>query len=207
MKDLDPKEIVGAEELANVTAVINSGNMWRMGGLFVDRFEDEMAAHLGRKYVYAVNSGTSANEAIVAGLGLEPGDEVICPSSTPIFATMPVFAASGIPVFADSDPRTTMITPEGIEAVVSKRSKAIFVVHAFGQVAPMDKIMAMAKKHNLKVLEDCAQAYDCYFEDKMTGAIGDSSCFSMQQSKHITSGEGGFVSTDDPEMYKKMVLY
>lgn len=195
-------------ELDALREVIESQNLWRgTKGNFVVRFEEAMAQHLGRKYVYAVNSGTSANEAAVAGLGLEPGDEVICPATAPIFVSLAVFAAGGIPVFADVDKRTLIISPEGIEARVSERTKAVVVVHLFGQPAPMDEIMEVARRNNLKVVEDCAQCYDAYYRGRKTGTIGDVACFSLQQSKHITSGEGGFIATDDPEIYKRAVLY
>jgi perosamine synthetase len=152
----------GEEELANLLQVIESGALWRgMRGHFVGQFEDAMGAHLGRKYVHAVSSGTAGNEAVVAGLGLEPGDEVICPASAPIFASLPVLAAGCIPVFADVDPRTLIISPEGIDAAAGERTKAVMVVHLWGQPAPMDEILEVAHKHGLKVIEDCAQAYDC----------------------------------------------
>lgn len=195
-------------EIEALRQVIESQSLWRgTEGNFVARFEDEMARHLGRKFVYAVNSGTSANEASVAGLGLDVGDEVICPATAPIFVSLPVFAAGCIPVFADVDPRTLIISPQGIEERISKRTKAVVVVHLFGQPAPMDEILAVAKKHGLKVIEDCAQCYDGYCKDKKVGTFGDVACFSLQQSKHITCGEGGFIATDDPEIYKRAVLY
>lgn len=198
----------GEEELTNLREVIERGELWRgTEGYFVARFEDAMAKHLGRRFVHAVNSGTSANEASVAGLGLEPGDEVIVPATAPIFVSLPVFATGCIPVFADVDPRTLIISPEGIEACISERTRAVVVVHLFGQPAPMDEILLVARKHNLKVIEDCAQAYDGYCKGKKTGTFGDVACFSLQQSKHITSGEGGFIATDDPEIYKRAVLY
>ncbi|HID07188.1 MAG TPA: DegT/DnrJ/EryC1/StrS family aminotransferase [Armatimonadetes bacterium] len=203
-----PFKCIGDEELSNLREVIESGELWRgVRGNFVARFEEAMCSHLNRRYVYAVNSGTSANEAAVAGLGLEPGDEVICPATAPIFVSLPVFSAGCIPVFADVDPRTLIISPNGIESRISDRTRAIVVVHLFGQPAPMDEIMAVAHKHNLMVVEDCAQAYDCYYKGRKVGTIGDVACFSLQQSKHITSGEGGFIATDDPEIYKRAVLY
>lgn len=195
-------------EIDALRQVIESQSLWRgMEGNFVARFEDEMAKHLGRRFVHAVNSGTSANEASVAGLGLDVGDEVICSATAPIFASLPVFAAGCIPVFADVDPRTLIISPKGIEERISERTKAVVVVYLFGQPAPMDEIMAVANKYGLKVIEDCAQCYDGYYKGRKVGTFGDVACFSLQQSKHITSGEGGFIATDDPEIYKRAVLY
>lgn len=203
-----PLSCFGEEELANLREVIENGELWRgVKGNFVARFEEAMGKHLGRHYVYAVSSGTSANEAAVAGLGLEPGDEVICPATAPIFVSLPVFAVGCIPVFADVDPRTLIVSPEGIEACISERTKAIVVVHLFGQPAPMDDILQVARKHGLRVVEDCAQSYDCYYKGRKAGTLGDVACFSLQQSKHMTSGEGGFIATDDTEIYKRAVLY
>lgn len=195
-------------ELQALRGALESQNLYRgTRGNFVARFEEAMAEHLGRTYIYAVNSGTSANEAALAGAGLEPGDEVICPATAPIFVSLPVFAVGGIPVFADVDNRTLILSPEGIERCISERTRAVVVVHLFGQPAPMDEITEVARQYHLKVVEDCAQCYDGYHRGRKTGTIGDVACFSLQQSKHITSGEGGFIATDDPEVYKRAVLY
>lgn len=199
---------IDAEELEALREVVAGQELWRgTRGNFVARFEEAMGQHLGRRYVYAVNSGTSANEAAVAGLGLSPGEEVICPATAPIFVSLPVFAVGCIPVFADVDPRTLIISPEGIEACLSERTKALVVVHLFGQPAPLGEIMEVARRYHLRVVEDCAQAYDCYYRGRKAGTFGDVACFSLQQSKHITSGEGGFIATDDPKIYQRAVLY
>lgn len=199
-----PTNCFGKKELANLREVIESQDAWRWGrSNFVPRFEQAFGEHLGRKYVHAVNSGTSANTTAYASLGLQPGDEFICPALAPVFVSFPVIGLGCIPVFADVDPRTQIITPEAIEERITPKTKAIIVVHLNGQPAMMDEIMAVARKHNLKVVEDCAQAYDAYYKGRKVGTIGDIACFSMQQSKHITSGEGGMVATDDPELYKR----
>jgi dTDP-4-amino-4,6-dideoxygalactose transaminase len=100
-----------------------------------------------------------------------------------------------------------IISAQGIEARITARTRAVVVVHLFGQPALMDEIMALSRAHDLKVVEDCAQAFDCYHRGRKVGTIGDVACFSLQQSKHITSGEGGIVATDDPEMYRRAVLF
>lgn len=198
----------GEAELANLGEVIASQQLWRgTRGHFVGQFEDAFAAHLGRKYVLGVSSGTCANETALAGLGLEPGDEVICPASAPIFVSLPVVSLGCVPVFADVDPRTLCLSPEGLEACLTPRTRAVVVVHQYGQPAPMDEILAIARRHDLRVVEDCAQAYDCYYQGRKAGTLGDVTCFSLQQSKHITSGEGGIIATDDPEIYKRAALF
>lgn len=199
----------GSKDIEYLTEVIESQNLWRGLGddSFCSRFEDAFAKHLGRKYVLGVSSGTNAEEVALFAMGLEPGDEVICPATAPIFVSMPVVTIGCIPVFADTDPNTLIITAEAIEAAVTPKTKAVMVVHLNGVPAEMDAILAVAKKHNLLVLEDCAQAYDAFYHGKKTGTMGDVMCASLQQSKHMTSGEGGIFATDDPEMYKRAVLF
>jgi dTDP-4-amino-4,6-dideoxygalactose transaminase len=198
----------GAAELRNLKEVIDSQNACRQdGGNFVPRFESAFGQHLGREYVYAVNSGTSANLAAYASLGLEPGDEVIVPGLSPIFVSFPVIALGCIPIFADVDALTRIVTAKTIEERISPRTKAVVVVHINGQPAAMDEIMTMARTHGLKVVEDCAQAYDSLYKGRKVGTIGDIACFSLQQCKHITAGEGGMIATDDPELYMRGLLY
>lgn len=198
----------GEEELTYLREVIESQELWRgTKGNFVPRFEEAFGGHLGRKYVLGLSSGTAADEAALAGLGLAPGDEVICPATAPIFVSLPVVSLGAVPVFAEVDPRTLILSPEGVESRTTDKTRAVIVVHLHGQPAPMDEIMAVARQHDLRVVEDCAQAFDCYHRGRKAGTIGDVACFSLQQSKHITSGEGGIVATDDPEIYQRAVLY
>ncbi|MBM3212906.1 DegT/DnrJ/EryC1/StrS family aminotransferase [Candidatus Poribacteria bacterium] len=199
-----PRNCFGEEELANLREVIESQDAWRWGrSNFVPRFEKAFGQHLGRKYVHAVNSGTSANMTAYASLGLQPGDEVICPGLAPIFVSFPIVGLGCIPIFADVDIRTQIISPESIEERITPKTRVVIVVHLNGQPAMMDDIMAVANKHGLKVVEDCAQAYDAYYKGRKVGTFGDVACFSMQQSKHITSGEGGMIATDNVEIYKR----
>ncbi|NOZ23077.1 MAG: DegT/DnrJ/EryC1/StrS family aminotransferase [Planctomycetes bacterium] len=203
------QQCYGEEERVNLRQVIESQELWRGTGHenFTARFEKEFGEWLGRKYVLGICSGTCAEETALAGLGLEPGDEVICPASAPIFVSFPVVSIGCVPVFADVDPRTLIISAEGIEEQVTERTRAVMVVHLFGQPAPMDEIMAVAKKHGLQVLEDCAQAYGPTHRGRKVGTIGDVACYSLQQSKHMSSGEGGIVATDEPDIYKRMALF
>jgi perosamine synthetase len=199
---------IGHEEKALVDEVMDSQELWRgLDGGPVAQFEDEFAARHGRKYVHAISSGTSANEAALAALGLEPGDEVIVTPASFIASSLTPVAIGCVPVFADVDPRNFVLTAESIEAAITPRAKAVMVVHLWGQPADMDPILAVAKKHNLKVVEDCAQCFDGLYHGKITGSMGDTACWSLQQSKHLTSGEGGIIATDDPEAYKRTVLY
>ena len=198
----------GEEELTYLREVIESQELWRgTSGNFVARLEDAFADDTGRKYVHAVASGTAANEAALAAVGVGPGDEVIVTPCSFIASSIAPLSLGAIPVFADVDPQSLHITAEGIEAVATEKSKAVVVVHLSGQPADMDPILAVCRKRGLKLVEDCAQAYGVYYHGKMAGTLGDATCYSMQQSKHVTAGEGGLVTTDDPEGYKRAVLY
>jgi dTDP-4-amino-4,6-dideoxygalactose transaminase len=206
-------EIMGKEEIEALTKAINSQQLWRglkgtyPGGVFVDKFEEALVKHFGKKYAYALNTGTSANEAAVAGMRPRPGDEIICPATTPVFTAMSILAAGCIPVFSEVDPQTLIIDPAKIEEKISSMTKAFYIVHLWGQPAQIDELMEIAGKCNLKVIEDCAQAFNCYYKDEKVGTFGDVAVFSLQQSKHITAGEGGFLITDDAEIYKHALLY
>ena len=173
----------------------------------IDRFRRDFGKYAERRYILPLNSGTSANEAVIFGLGLEPGAEVVCPAASPIFVSMSILAAGAIPVFADVNPQTLIPGADDIKRCLSSRTRAIVVVHQFGQPAPMDEILALAKDRRLKIVEDCAQAYASYYGNCKVGTLGDVMCSSLQRSKHLTSIEGGFVATDDPEIYKRSVLY
>ncbi len=198
----------GDEELENLRQVLQSGALWRgEEGAFVSRFEDEFGRWLGRDYALALSSGSAANEAALAGCGIGPGDEVICPPCSFIASSMSAVALGAVPVFADVDPRTLLINAEALEAAITPNAKAVVVVHLSGQPAEMAPILEVARKHSLAVVEDCAQAYGPTYRGSKVGTFGDCACFSLQQSKHITSGEGGIIATDDPEVYKRAMLY
>lgn len=203
-----PWRAFGDEELALLSEVIESQELWRgLGDGQATKLEQEFATWLGRPYVHGVSAGTAANECALFGLGLQPGDEVICPASAPLFVSLPVVAIGCVPVFAETDPRTLILTPEGLEAAITPRAKAVIIVHSYGQPAPLDQLLAVARKHGLLVHEDCAQAYGPKYQGKLVGTFGDTAAFSLQQSKHITSGEGGLVATSDPEVYQRAVCF
>jgi len=202
---------IGKEELELLKQVIESQQCWRVGRdegqNFVDRFEDTFAKRTGRNYVHAVSTGSAANQAALAGLGIGPGDEVIVSPCSYIASSMSIVALGAIPVFADVEPQTLHIAPESIEAVITGRTKAIVVVHIWGLPADIEPIMRVARKHNLLVTEDCAQACDVYYHNKLVGTFGDVASYSIMQGKHFQCGEGGLVTTNDPEVYKRAVFY
>ncbi len=203
------RDIFGEDDLANVKKVLDSQRLWRGDDedTFVAQFEDDFGKWLGRKYVLALSAGTAGNEAALAGLGIGPGDEVICPPCSFIASSMSIVALGAVPVFADVDPRNLIITAEAIEQAITPNAKAVVVVHLAGQPADMDPILEVAKAHNLAVMEDCAQAYGPTYKGRKVGTLGDCASYSLQQGKHITTGEGGAIATDDPEVYKRAMLY
>lgn len=165
------------------------------------KFEDEWARWCGARYGVSTTNGTSALHTALAGLGIGPGDEVIVPSYSFIASAFSVCQAGAIPVFADVERESHTLDPADVEAKLSERTVAIMPVHLYGVIANMGPLLEIAKKRNLKVVEDCAQAHGGQWNGKKAGTIGDVGCFSFCQSKHFTTGgEGGAVITDDEEV-------
>jgi perosamine synthetase len=169
-------------------------------GPFVRRFEESFAAAVGRQFAIAVANGSMALEAAVAALRLEPGDEVILPSFTIISCAAAVIRARAIPVVVDSDPITWNMDVSHIERCITRRTKAIMVVHIYGLPCDMDPILALAEKYGLKVIEDAAEMHGQTYRGKRCGSFGDLSTFSFYPNKHVTTGEGGMIVTDNPEL-------
>jgi len=166
----------------------------------VGRLEKEVAKKFGTKYALAVNSGTSALIASLIACGIGPGDEVIVPGYTFFASASAVVVAKSIPVIAEID-ETLTIDPDDIEKKITSQTKAIIPVHMRGLPCNMDRIMEIAKKNNLKVIEDCAQADGGSYKGKYLGSFGDTGCFSFDFFKIIATGEGGMIITDDEKIY------
>ncbi len=170
----------------------------------VKSFEDEFAEFCGAKYALACVNGSVALRLALIACGVKPGDEVIITPYTFIATASIVLEANCVPVFADIDPRTYNIDPEQIEKAITKRTKAIIPVHFAGQACDMEKIMQIAKKHNLRVIEDACHGHGAEYKGRKLGSIGDAGCFSFQSSKNLTSGEGGMIITNDEALYDMM---
>lgn len=198
---------LGLEEIQLLTEAINSGTLTSTKGTFVKALEKKFAEMFGVKYAYACSSGSAAVHTAVAAIDPEPGDEIITTSVTDMGALAPILYQSAVPVFADIDPVTWNVTAKTIEKCISARTKAIVVTHLFGNPCEMDKIMALAKSHNIPVIEDTAQAFLATHRHQIVGTIGDIGCYSMQQGKHITTGEGGIVVTNNDELARRMYLF
>ncbi len=171
------------------------------GGTRGTEFEEKFAAWNGTKHAISTTNGTSALHVALAGLEIGPGDEVIVPSYTFIASSFCILQAGAIPVFADVDRKTHCISPKDIEAKITKRTRAVIPVHLYGTVCDMDEILAIAKKHKLYVVEDCAQAHGATYKGRKVGSVGDIGAFSFCQTKSFTTGgEGGMVVTDDEDV-------
>lgn len=197
--------VFDGQEVQAVADVVASGKWGNPDCTdLVEKFEAEFARYCGSKYaITCVNGSVSLRLALIA-CGVKPGDEVIVPPYTFITTASSVIECNCVPVFVDIDPETYNMDPGKIEAAITERTKAIIPVHFGGLACDMDAIMAIAKKHGLRVIEDAAHAHGAEFRGKKLGSIGDVGSFSFQSSKNLTSGEGGIVITDDDELYAMM---
>ena len=166
-------------------------------GPFVRRFEEAMAAHVGRAHAIAVSHGSAALDVAVAALDLAPGDEVILPTFTIISCAAAVLRAGGVPVLVDSDPLSWNMDVAQVESRITRRTRAIMAVHLYGLPVEMAPLLAIAQRHGLAVIEDAAEAHGQTCRGAPCGSFGDISTFSFYANKHVTTGEGGMVLTDD----------
>ena len=176
------------------------------GSGIIAEFESDFRVWLGIKYCLAQNNGTSTLHSAFFAMGVKDGDEVIVPSFTWHSSVSPLLHLRAVPVFCEIDPSTLTIDPEDIERHITLKTKAILVVHLFGMPADMDRIMAIARKYALLVVEDCSHAYGSLYKGKRVGTFGDISCFSMQASKMLPAGEAGIFCTNKKEYYEKALL-
>lgn len=197
----------GDAELALLREVIDSGTLNCTKGTQVKELEKAFAARYGMPYSRAVTSGTAAIHCAVAAIDPEPGDEIITTSITDMGGIAPILYQGAIPIFADVDPVTLNVTPEAVGARITKRTRAIIATHLFGSPCDVVAIKAVADRHGIPVIEDCAQAYLATQRGKLVGTIGAIGAFSLQQGKHMTTGEGGLVVTADEHYARWMTLF
>ncbi len=198
---------MGDDELALLAEVIASGTLTATKGEQTRTLEAEFADRLGVAHAIACSSGTSALHTAVAALDPEPGDEIITTPITDMGAITPILYQGAIPVFADVDPDTGNVTAATIEARLTDRTRAVMVTHLFGNPCEMDAIGSVLAERGIPVIEDCAQAYGASISGRPVGTIGPLGCFSLQQGKHITTGEGGLVVTDDDALARRARVF
>ena len=185
--------------------VLETGNM--SGTDIARRFEASFASWQGRKYALSHNNGTNALNASMYAVGLGPGDEIICTSVTYWASCTGALALGAAVVFCDIDPNTLQMDPASLEAHITPRTKAIMVVHYMAHPAPMDEIMAIARKHGLKVIEDVSHAQGGHYRGRKLGTFGDVAAMSLMSCKSFAIGEGGMLVTDDAEIFKRAVIF
>lgn len=199
----------GDAELDNLRAVLKSGTLNCTRGTFVSRLENEFAQTYGGAdyHCTATTSGTAAIHCALAALNLEIGDEVITTSVTDMGAITPILFCGAVPVFADIDAHSFNVTAATIEAALTRRTRAVIATHLFGAPCEMNAIRALCKTHNLWLIEDAAQAPYATLHGERMGTIGDIGCFSLQQGKHFSCGEGGLTLTKNADLARRMRLF
>ena len=195
---------LGSEEIAAVTEVLSSGMIAQ--GRKVAELEEQWAEFVGVRHAVAMANGTLALMSIFAGIGLEPGDEVITVAHTFAATANAILCTGATPVFVDIEPDTYLIDAKRIEAAITPRTRAICPVHLFGLVADMDMIQAIADRHGLAVVEDACQAHGATFRGRKAGSFGHGA-FSLYATKNMTTAEGGFVTTNDDQLADWLRLY
>jgi len=191
------------EEDIDAVAEVLRGD-WLTTGPKITEFEEKFAAYVGSRYAVAVANGTAALHAAVFAAGIGPGDEVITTPMTFVASANCVFYCGGTPVFADIDSRTYNISPDEIEGKITPRTRAVIPVHFTGQPCDLDRINEIARKNDLIVIEDAAHALGAEYKGKKIGGLSDMTIFSFHPVKHITTGEGGMITTNSEEFYQRL---
>jgi dTDP-4-amino-4,6-dideoxygalactose transaminase len=196
------KPVIGEEEIRSVVETLKSG--WLTTGSKVKTFEEDFSRYVGSRHAVAVNSGTAALHLALDAIGIKEGDEVIVPTMTFAATAEVVLYFKAKPVLLDCQRDTFNLDPTKIEAAITPNTKAIIPVHMAGQPCDMDEISRIAKKHNLRIIEDAAHALPAGYRGSMIGSIGDITCFSFYATKTITTGEGGMATTENSEWAQRM---
>jgi dTDP-4-amino-4,6-dideoxygalactose transaminase/predicted dehydrogenase len=199
--------VLGASELANLGRVVASRNLNCVDGRMVPALEREFARSYGSPHAVASTSGTAAIHVALGALGLDPGDEVITTPMTDMGTVIPILACNCIPIFADVDPITGNLTAESIAAKISPRTRAVILVHLFGRPAELGPIGELLQGRGIHLVEDCSQAHAAEYRGRKVGTYGDFGCFSLQQSKQITCGDGGITLVNREDLARRAALF
>ena len=192
--------LLGEAEARYVQDAVARGEISGLSGEYVPRFEEVFARYVGRGHAVTTSSGTAALHLALAALSIGPGDEVLVSTLTNMATFFAVLYQGARPVPVDVEPDTWNMDPALLESLITPRTRAILVVHCFGHPADMDPILEVARRHRLRVVEDCAHAHGATYKGRKAGSLGDLGCFSFYANKIITTGEGGMVVSDDPEL-------
>jgi perosamine synthetase len=197
---------IGEEEIAAVTAALRAGEISGSFGDNIPAFEAEFAGYVGARHGVAVTSGTNALQLAVAALDLEPGDEVLVSASTNIATALAAYHNNLVTVPVDSERETWNLDLDLLESLITERTRVVIPVHLFGHPVDMERLMEIARRHHLTVIEDCAESHGATVRGRMTGTFGAMACFSFYANKIITTGEGGMVVTADDELDERLRL-
>jgi dTDP-4-amino-4,6-dideoxygalactose transaminase len=201
------KRDIGSEELKELVDVIWSGNLNRNGGTKVDLFEREFAELYGVKHAITSTSGTASIHVALGAINPDPGSEIITGSISDIGTISPIIFQNCIPIFADLDPRTYSLDPDDVERKITSRTRAVIAIHLFGQCCDMDPLIEICRDHDIVLVEDCSQSHLAEYKGRLAGTMGDMGCFSFQQSKQMTCGDGGITITDDDSLAERARLF
>jgi len=201
--------MIGKEEISVVTSVLRSSNLTstsNQGGKYVQAFEKSVSSFVKSKYVIAVNSGTAALQAALYALDIKKGDEVLVPSFTFVAAANAIASTGAKPIFVDILKENYTIDPDDLQKKITKKTRAIIPVHLYGNVANIGRLSEIVKKYNLPIIEDSAQSLGSTYKGKHTGTFFELGCFSMYPAKVMTSGEGGFVVTNNKKLRDELLM-
>ena len=201
-----PRVQFGDEEVELTTRALRSQNLFGPSGTMVAELERSFAELYGVQYAISSTSGTACLHVAVAGLNPEPGDEIIVGPITDAGSLIPILWQNCVPVFADLGEHYNM-DPAEVERQITPRTRAIMAINLFGNPCDMEGMVQVAQRHGLALIEDCSQAHMTQYRGRLLGTFGDVGCFSFQQSKHMTTGEGGMTVTNDPHLAQRMRLF
>lgn len=206
-RPLPSRRDIGAEELKEIIDVIWSGQLNRVGGTKVIAFEREFANLYGVKHAIASTSGTAAIHVALGAINPEPCSEIITGPISDIGSVIPILYQNCIPIFADIELGTYGLDPDDVERKITDRTVAVLAIHLFGLCGDMDRLSKICKEHGIYLIEDCSQAHLAEYKGRLAGTIGDFGCFSLQQSKQITCGDGGVTITNNDELADRARLF
>src|SRR4051812_26942215 len=196
----------GEEETSELREAIAQGTLFYAGEKKVHELEKQFASLRGCRHGIACSSGTAAIHSATMALGISPGDEVIVPPITDMGTILPVMWQGGVPVFCDLDPRTYNMTVESVEKVITDKPRAVIAVHLAGNPCDLHGLKELTDRRKIFLIEDCAQAHGCHYDNKPVGSVGQIGCYSFNEFKHIACGDGGIAITNDDALAKKLRL-